>query len=66
MSDEARYGSIERVLTIIECEGFDYTFNAYSSFPEIEDEEFHILREAFCDSRKVLITYLEQFGEIDV
>ena len=65
MTEESRYGSMERVIAIIDCEGFDYTFANYSSFLEIENEEFHILREAFCDSRKALVTYLQQFGEVD-
>ena len=66
MSDEIKSGSMENVLVIISCEGFDYAFHEYTSFDDVKNEEFHILREAFCDSRKALITYLEQFGEVDV
>ena len=57
---------IEDVLLAIECEGFDYAFHEYSDFKDIQDEEFHILREAFCDARKAMIEYLKQFGEVDV
>ena len=57
---------MERVIAIIDNEGFDYTFADYSDFAEIDNEEFHILREAYCDSRKALVAYLEQFGEVDV
>lgn len=66
MTDEIKNGSMEDVLVIISCEGFDYAFHEYTSFKDVQDEEFHILREAFCVAQKAMITYLEQFGEVDV
>ena len=35
----------QKVVYRIDSEGVDYTFKKYSSFEEIEDEEFHKLRK---------------------
>ena len=40
-------------------EGIDYCFENYSSFEEIEDEEFHKLRLEFLDSMKKIRSYVE-------
>ena len=40
-------------------EGIDYCFEKYSSFEEIEDEEFHKLRLEFLDSMKEIRSYVE-------
>jgi hypothetical protein len=40
-------------------EGMDYCFEHYSSFEEIEDEEFHKLRNEFLDSMKKIRSYVE-------
>ena len=40
-------------------EGIDYCFEKYSSFEEIEDEEFHKLRLEFLDSMKKIRSYVE-------
>jgi hypothetical protein len=40
-------------------EGIDYCFEHYSSFEEIEDEEFHRLREEFLKSMKNIRSYVE-------
>ena len=40
-------------------EGIDYCFKHYSSFEEIEDEEFHKLRKEFLDSMDKLTSYVE-------
>jgi hypothetical protein len=40
-------------------EGIDYCFEHYSSFTEIEDEEFHKLRNEFLDSMKKLRSYVD-------
>lgn len=40
-------------------EGMDYCFMNYSSFPEIQDEEFHTLRLELID----LMEKMEQFLE---
>jgi hypothetical protein len=39
--------------------GMDYCFEHYSSFEEIEDEEFHKLRNEFLDSMKKIRSYVE-------
>jgi len=46
------------VLETVESEGFDYTFTSYSDFEEIEDEEFHRLRQDFLDARRKLAEYI--------
>jgi hypothetical protein len=40
-------------------EGIDYCFENYSSFEEIEDEEFHKLRLEFLDSMKKIRQYVD-------
>ena len=40
-------------------EGMDYCFEHYSSFEEIEDEEFHKLRLEFLEVTKKLKSYVE-------
>ena len=40
-------------------EGIDYCFEHYSSFKEIEDEEFHKLRLEFLDSMKKIREYVK-------
>ena len=40
-------------------EGIDYCFEHYSSFEEIEDEEFHKLRLEFLESMRKLKSYVE-------
>jgi hypothetical protein len=40
-------------------EGIDYCFNGYSNWDEIEDEEFHKLKQEFLDSMKKIRSYVE-------
>jgi archaellum component FlaC len=40
-------------------EGIDYCFEHYSSFEDIEDEEFHKLRNEFLESMKNIRSYVE-------
>jgi hypothetical protein len=40
-------------------EGMDYCFEHYSSFEEIQDEEFHKLRLEFLEVTKKLKSYVE-------
>jgi hypothetical protein len=43
----------------IDNEGFDYAFCDYTDFNEIEDAEFHRLREAYVAASKALKAYIE-------
>jgi SMC interacting uncharacterized protein involved in chromosome segregation len=40
-------------------EGIDYCFENYSSFEEIQDEEFHKLRKEFLESMNNMRSYVE-------
>lgn len=40
-------------------EGIDYCFEHYSSFEEIQDEEFHKLRKEFLESINNMRSYVE-------
>ena len=42
------------------AEGFHYCFKSYSSFEEVEDEEFHRLRLAYLISVDELEKYVEK------
>lgn len=46
------------VCDTIDNEGFDYTFQHYSHFGEIKDEEFHKLRVAYVQAAKDLAEYI--------
>ena len=50
------------VLNTIESEGFDYCFRDYSDFDDIEDPEFHKLREAYKDAANKLEDYVRSKG----
>jgi len=45
-------------------EGIDYCFEHYSSFEEIEDEEFHKLRNEFLESMKKIRKYVDNKVEV--
>jgi len=40
-------------------EGIDYCFEHYSSFEEIQDEQFHKLRKEFLESMNNMRSYVE-------
>jgi hypothetical protein len=47
-------------------EGIDYCFESYSSFKEIEDEEFHKLRNEFLESMEKIRLYVhKKVDELD-
>ena len=50
--------TLQDVRDRVEIEGFEYAFRSYSDFPEVEDPEFHRLREAFVKAADELETYL--------
>ena len=54
MSEEEK----ELVKYRVDEEGLDYTFQCYSSFEEIEDEEFHRLRKNYIEAAEELEKYL--------
>lgn len=43
----------------MENEGFHYCFKHYSSFKEVEDEEFHKLRKEYLKISKELESYVQ-------
>ena len=49
----------QNVIYRIESEGVGYTFKHYSSFEEIEDEEFHNLRKNLIDCINLMDEYLK-------
>ena len=49
----------EAVRYRMDNEGMEYCFEHYSSFKEIEDEEFHKLRLEFLDSMKKIREYVK-------
>lgn len=49
----------EAVRYRMDDEGMEYCFKHYSTFEEIEDEEFHKLREEFLESSAKLREYVE-------
>jgi len=49
----------QNVVYRIEDEGVDYAFKKYSSFEEIEDEEFHKLRKYLIQHIDLMDNYLK-------
>jgi hypothetical protein len=56
----------ESVLAVINAEGFDYAFNHYSTYRDINDTKFHDLRKAYIVASKELMDYItESAGKPD-
>lgn len=55
--------TIQYVADTIDNEGFDYAFVNYSSFDEVEDEEFHRLRKAYVAAQAELEAYVQSHAE---
>ena len=54
MTDEERRGL---QIAIID-EGFDYCFDSYSSWGNIRDSEFHMLRQKYLAQKQLLYNYI--------
>lgn len=55
--------TLEDVRDRIELEGFDYAFRFYSDFKEVDDPEFHRLREAYVAAAQALDDYIPEREE---
>lgn len=56
----------ESVLSMINTEGFDHTFNHLSTFRDIGDHKFHELRKAYVAASKELMDYVaEAAGKVN-
>jgi hypothetical protein len=49
----------EYLISKMKNEGFHYCFKHYSSFEEIDDDKFHLLRENYLKSADELKDYIE-------
>lgn len=49
---------LDYVRDTVDQESFNYAFRYYSDFSEIEDEDFHLLREAYVKAASDLELYL--------
>ena len=54
---------IELLKHKIESEGFDYCFSDYSEWDEIEDPEFHTLRQAYIEAKNALEERIDNLEE---
>lgn len=57
--------SLEDVAHKVGSEGFDYAFMYYSDFKEVDDPEFHRLREAYVKAATELRDYLPDVEDED-
>ena len=48
----------DEICSVIDNEGFDYTFTSKTSFKDIKDEEFHKLRNEYIQAQKKLSKYV--------
>ena len=55
----------EYVLVTIDQEGLDNCFNSYSRFADVEDEDFHKLRQAYLNAQEQLQSYLDEAAEVE-
>lgn len=55
--------TLEDVAYKVDSEGFHYAFVHYSDFKEVDDPEFHRLREAYVKAAKELRDYLPEIEE---
>ena len=60
MMTEEEIENWENVNYRMNAEGFDSCFRNYSRFEEIEDDEFHRLREEYLESSQNLREYITQ------
>lgn len=60
MSAEDLLEEFKMVSYRMDAEGFHYCFKRYSSFGEVEDEEFHRLRLAYLSAADELEKYVEK------
>jgi hypothetical protein len=49
----------ELINGVVDGEGFDYGFAHYTDFPEIDDKEFHELRNEYLEARQNLLDYCD-------
>jgi len=49
---------IEFLLSKINSEGFDYCFEHYSTWDEIKDKKFHLLKRHYLTAKKELKEYI--------
>ena len=54
-----KFEEIERIYDLIDLEGFEYLFDDYSDFPEIEDSKLHDLREKYLSAKAAFNLYLQ-------
>jgi len=54
---------IERLLDCIGQEGFNYCFNNYSSFKDVNDDEFHELRNKMLEAQKKFKIYIKDTAQ---
>ena len=57
---EEEHENWEMVRYRMDNEGLEYCFKHYSSFEEIEDEEFHKLRNELLEKMKEIREYVEE------
>jgi len=53
----------EMLLYKVDMEGFDYCFTDYSDWEEIEDKQFHLLREKYIEAANNLEQYLSDLRD---
>lgn len=63
---EEQLDAMTNVQYRMRAEGFHYCFENYSSFEEVEDEEFHKLRKQYLASAKALEDHVtKRIDELD-
>lgn len=63
---EEQQEAIDSLLFKIGDEGFDYCFDGYSNWNEIEDKEFHELRAQYLAAKEELNDYIkDNFGDYE-
>tara|TARA_R110000868_G_scaffold261356_1_gene519473 strand:- start:159 stop:365 length:207 start_codon:yes stop_codon:yes gene_type:complete len=55
---EEEYENWEMVRYRMDSEGMEYCFKSYSSFEEIEDEDFHKLRKELLEKMREMRTFV--------
>ena len=57
---EEEYENWEMVRYRMDSEGMEYCFKSYSSFEEIEDEDFHKLRKELLEKMREMRTFVTE------
>jgi len=59
LKDKITKEQYETFMEKLDWEGTDYALAEYSTWKDIKDKKFHVLRDAYVKARRELFTYIQ-------